>query len=113
MVKKKKGYGTWKSVNLAWAVRISGDGGQEGMHLEKKKAFELADPPRWGRGGRGVLRADALARRVEVRHLLAHDVARQRAEPAVRREHQATSRARAATAECGCAKQRSQGCFIP
>ena len=28
---------TWKSVNLAWAVRISGDGGQEGRHLAKKK----------------------------------------------------------------------------
>ena len=27
----------WKSVNLARAVRISGDGGQEGMHLAKKK----------------------------------------------------------------------------
>ena len=26
-----------KSVNLAWAVRISGDGGQEGRHLAKKK----------------------------------------------------------------------------
>ena len=28
---------TWKSVNLAWAVRISGDGGQEGRHLAKKE----------------------------------------------------------------------------
>ena len=27
--------GEW-SVNLAWAVRISGDGGQEGRHLAKK-----------------------------------------------------------------------------
>ena len=26
-----------KSLNLAWAVRISGDGGQEGRHLAKKK----------------------------------------------------------------------------
>ena len=26
-----------KSVNLAWAVRISGEGGQEGRHLAKKK----------------------------------------------------------------------------
>ena len=34
---------TWKSVNLAWAVRISGDGGQEGRHLA---------PPKKGCGGR-------------------------------------------------------------
>ena len=32
----EKGYATWQSVNLARAVRISGDGGQEGRHLAKK-----------------------------------------------------------------------------
>ena len=31
---------TWKSVNLAWAVRISGDGGQEGRHLAKKMTLD-------------------------------------------------------------------------
>ena len=30
---------TWKPVNLALAVRISGDGGQEGRHLAKRKGL--------------------------------------------------------------------------
>ena len=52
-----------KSVNLARAVRISGDGDQEGRHLAKKRGAGLGDA-----GEAGVPAAQqAVQRRLEIR----------------------------------------------
>ena len=51
-------------MNLALAVRISGDGGQEGRHLAQNKGADPDHPPKLcaGLGPADLARAEELAR---------------------------------------------------